>query len=47
MEVETTTETKNFAVDDGKPTPVSGTMRCTLSGSNGDMDIHAIGREDP
>lgn len=42
MEVETTTETKNFSVDDGKPTPVSGAMRCTLSGSNGDIDIHSL-----
>src|ERR1700739_220067 len=42
MEVETTAETKNFAVDDGKPTPLSATMKSTLSGYNGDMDIHAI-----
>ena len=42
MEVETTTETKNFSIDDGKPTPVNGAMQCTLFGSNGDMDIHSI-----
>ena len=42
MEVETNTETRNFAVTDGKPTPVEGAMRGTLSGSNGDLDIHAI-----
>jgi hypothetical protein len=42
MEVETSTETRNFAVTDGKPTPIDGTMRGTLSGSNGDLDIHAI-----
>ena len=42
MEVETNTETRNFAVTDGKPTPVEGTMRGMLSGSNGDLDIHAI-----
>jgi hypothetical protein len=42
MNVETTAETRNFAVDDGKPTPLSATMQGTLYGSNGDMDIHAI-----
>ncbi len=42
MEVETETETRNFAVNDGKPTPVEATMSGTLSGSNGDLDIHAI-----
>jgi hypothetical protein len=42
MEVETHAETKNFAVKDGKPTPVKGTMRCTLSGENADMTIHSI-----
>jgi hypothetical protein len=42
IEVETTAETKNFAVDDGKPTPLSATMQSTLYGFNGDMDIHAI-----
>ena len=42
MEVETRTETRNFAVKDGKPTPVEGTMRGTLLGSNADLDIHAI-----
>jgi hypothetical protein len=42
MNVETTAETRNFAVDDGKPTPLSATMQGTLYGSNGDMDIHSI-----
>lgn len=42
MKVETSTETKNFAVDKGKPTPVSAAMEGTLYGSNGDLDIHAI-----
>lgn len=42
MEVETATETPDFAVTDGKPTPVSGAMRGTLYGSNGDLDIHSI-----
>ncbi len=42
MDVETTADTKNFAVDDGKPTPLSATMQSTLYGANGDMDIRAI-----
>jgi hypothetical protein len=42
MEVETNAQTTNFAVTDGKATPVSGAMQCTLYASNGNMDIHAI-----
>ena len=42
MIVEASEETKDFAVKDGKPTPVEGTMKCVLDGSNGDMDIQAI-----
>jgi hypothetical protein len=42
MEVQTSAETKDFAVRDGKPTPITGTMRCTLYGMNADMDIHSI-----
>ena len=42
MHVETNAETKNFAVTDGKPTPISGTMQCTLYSSNGDLDIQSL-----
>ncbi|HEV2136147.1 MAG TPA: AsmA-like C-terminal region-containing protein [Terracidiphilus sp.] len=42
MEVATNAETKDFAVQDGKPTPVEGTMRCTLYAKNADMAIHSI-----
>ena len=42
MEVETQTEVPNFAVTDGRSTPVTGSMQATLAGSNGDLDIHAI-----
>ncbi len=42
MEVETSAESKNFAVDNGKPTPLSATMQSNLSGDNGDMEVHAI-----
>lgn len=42
MEVEANGETKDFAVKDGRPTPVVGTMSCTLHAENADMTIHAI-----
>ncbi len=42
IEVEANTQTQNFAVTDGKPTPVEATMRATLYGEHGDLDIHAI-----
>lgn len=42
MEVEAKGETKDFAVEDGKPTPVEGTMRSTLYAENADMTIHSI-----
>jgi hypothetical protein len=42
MEVDTNGEAKDFAVQDGKPTPVAGTMRCTLYAENADMTIHSI-----
>ena len=42
MTVETTVESSNFAVDNGRPTPLTAAMQGTLYGSNGDLDIHAI-----
>jgi hypothetical protein len=42
MEVETSADSKDFAVDGGKPTPLTATMQSTLSASNGDLEIHAI-----
>lgn len=42
MEVETQAQVPNFAVTDGRPTPVTGSMQATLAGSNGDLDIHGI-----
>lgn len=42
MEVETNAQTKDFAVRDGKPTPLEGAMRCTLYAENADMAIHSI-----
>ena len=42
MEVKTNGETKDFAVQDGKPTPVAGIIRATLYAENADMTIHSI-----
>jgi hypothetical protein len=42
MEAQTNVETKNFAVKDGRPTPMTGEMSCTLSSENADMTIHSI-----
>ena len=42
MDVETSAETRNFAVTMASQRRSEGTMRSTLSGDNGDMDIQAI-----
>jgi AsmA-like C-terminal region len=42
MGVEVRAVTNDFAVSDGKPTAVEGTMQATLYGENGDMDIHSV-----
>lgn len=42
LDVEVNGITNNFAVTDGKPTPVDGAMHCILNGSNGDLDVQAI-----
>lgn len=42
MEAETHGETKDFTVQDGRPTPVDGKMRCTLYAEKADMTIHSI-----
>lgn len=42
MEVETSVDVPNFAVTDGRPTAVKGSMQTAFSGDNGDLDIHAI-----
>lgn len=42
MIVEVNEVTPDFAVQDGKPTRIDGTMRCTLDASNADLDIQAI-----
>jgi hypothetical protein len=42
IEIETSADSRNFSVDDGRPTPVSATMRGTLYGADGDMDFQSI-----
>jgi hypothetical protein len=42
LEASATSNTPDFAVGDGKPTPVDGSVRCTLNGLNGNVVFHAI-----
>jgi hypothetical protein len=42
MDVEANSEVPNFAITDGRPTAVKGSMQAALSGGNGDLEIHAI-----
>ena len=36
------TDTPDFKVDDGKPTPISGPIDCTVNGLNGDVVYHSM-----
>lgn len=42
MQVEASETTPNFAVKDGKPTRVDGTLQGVLSGANGDLAVRSI-----
>jgi hypothetical protein len=42
IEANASSETPNFAVGDGRPTPVAGAIRCTVDGLNGDTVFHSI-----
>lgn len=42
LNVEANGITQNFAVTDGKPTPIDGTIQATLHASNGFLEVHAI-----
>ena len=42
IEADASTKTPDFAVEKGKPTPVLGTIQCTIDGTNGDLKIHSI-----
>ena len=42
IEAEGFSTTPDFAIDDGKATPVTGAVRCTVNGLNGDVLLHSI-----
>lgn len=42
IEADATSNTPDFAVDDGRPTPVAGSIRCTINGLNGDTSFRSI-----
>jgi len=42
LKAEATSTTPNFAVDDGHPTPVDGSVQCTVNALNGDTVFHSI-----
>jgi len=42
LHVEASETTPNFAVTDGKPTRVDGTLQGSLNAANGNLDVHAI-----
>jgi AsmA-like protein len=42
LEAESSGETPNFSVDDGKATPVAGSIRCTVDALNGDTVFHSV-----
>lgn len=42
LETEADTRTPDFAVSEGKPTPVQASIQCTVHALRGDVDIHAI-----
>ncbi len=42
LEAQADSMTPDFAVDDGRRTPVAGSIQCTVNGTNGDVSIHQI-----
>lgn len=42
LEARASSSAPDFAVDDGKPTPIDGSAQCTLNGLNGNVVFHAI-----
>ena len=42
LQADASSNTPNFAVDDGHPTPVSGSIRCTINALNGDTVYRSI-----
>jgi hypothetical protein len=42
LEAQADSVTPNFSVDGGKPTRVSGSVQCTVNGTNGDVVMHDV-----
>jgi hypothetical protein len=42
LEAQADSLTPNFAVDGGRPTPVAGSIECTVNGTNGEVSMHNI-----
>jgi hypothetical protein len=42
IEAQVTTHTPDFAVESGQPTPVDGSIQCTINSLQGDLAIHSI-----
>jgi hypothetical protein len=42
LETQADSITPNFSVDGGRPTPVTGSVQCTVNGTNGDVVFHQI-----
>jgi hypothetical protein len=42
IDADAASNTRDFAVDSGKPTPVSASIHCTINGLNGDVVLHGI-----
>jgi hypothetical protein len=42
IDADATSTTPDFSVDGGKPTPVAGSIQCTVNGLNGDVAMHTI-----
>lgn len=42
IEASATSNTPDFAVEDGKPTPIAGSVQCTINGLNGNVVFHGI-----
>ena len=42
IEAYATSDTHDFAVGSGKPTPLTGSVQCTINGLNGNLVLHSI-----
>jgi hypothetical protein len=42
IEADAVSETSGFAIDDGQPTQIRGSVRCMVNGIHGDVFLHAV-----